>query len=763
MQPQNRVLRFSGSTVKSWFQYRCDRKTRYETLTADERAAVPVLQVLQPSAWAQFGVDFEKIVLKRLNSTGASIYLPLNRQVTHDELTTLPFLRGSRKEEYGYQLRFATSPWLEKELGIEGSDIRIINGFPDLVRISIDDGIPIFELTDVKATHVATPFHKVQVAFYALMLEGMLNQLGLPGCIDQTAYIWRLKDDDDGASGEIQEDPFALASYIELVKDFFRRKAASLESVKVEPGQDDTFFHLYFKCEQCAFLEHCVKSISQSDPRERDVSAVPGLSHDSKRALLGAKIRTVGDLAAVSNLGSVNRTVSWSLQSKSESLISRARAIALGKVVRNQNAYSLHMPPQVDVALLLLTDFDPVGGRLVSLGYLRMQGEDRKELIEVLPSGKREEEAAAIKRVLGAALADLSAVDQWNTVEKNPPLHAHIFVYEPVEAQYLREAIGRHLDDEGVRLGLLNIIRIFPPDQAVPEPEFRGMHHLPASALRTVIDQLYSLPVSVSYDLRQVSQALAKAPVPLREPYFPEPGFERRFSSMLPIEITRALKRGELSVEAIQTDVRKRLFSMASIVEWLLKENTRSAAPFLRLRKKPFRFQGNFDPLAASDLDVLHAYALLENRAGLLNRIVSLAQPAKRRRDGLRCFADLKLQRHERFGNRHRMVFNIPFESRQAELSSDSFGVILTQDDPDILLDPGRWDDHTVRIENVRFGTGSATVATTMAHSRFEQHFESQVRNSPTSSWFLDEIFTDPNTSRMLEFLEFIAQNEAPK
>jgi hypothetical protein len=50
-----------------------------------------------------------------------------------------------------------------------------------------------------------------------------------------------------------------------------------------------------------------------------------------------------------------------------------------------------------------------------------------------------------------------------------------------------------------------------------------------------------------------------------------------------------------------------------------------------------------------------------------------------------------------------------------------------------------------------------------MAHSRFEQHFESQVRNSPTSSWFLDEIFTDPNTSRMLEFLEFIAQNEAPK
>ena len=55
------------------------------------------------------------------------------------------------------------------------------------------------------------------------------------------------------------------------------------------------------------------------------------------------------------------------------------------------------------------------------------------------------------------------------------------------------------------------MIRIFPPDQAVPEPEFRGMHHLPASALRNVLEQLYALPVTVSYDLRQVSQALGVA------------------------------------------------------------------------------------------------------------------------------------------------------------------------------------------------------------------------------------------------------------
>jgi hypothetical protein len=757
------VLRLSGSTVKSWFQYRCDRKTRYETLTPDERAAIPVLQTLQPSAWAQFGMDFEKDVLKHLRTSGASIYFPLNKQPTHDELTTLPFLRGTRPEEYAYQLRLESTPWLERELDVSANEVRILNGFPDLVRIWHEDGVPVFELTDIKATHVATPFHKTQVAFYALMLQGMLNRLNLAGRISETAYIWRLKDEGGESSGAIEESPFALVSYVELVKDFFRRKVRSLRKVEVGPGRDDTFFHLYYKCEQCSYLSHCVKAISQPDPGDRDISAIPGLSHDSKRALWDAGLRTVGDLAAVKNLRVINRSESWSLQSRADVLINRANAIVTGAVTRRANAYSLQMPPRVDVGLILLADYDPVGGDLVSLGYLRMRGKEQKELIEVLPSGRRVDEASAVKTILGATLADLAAVDEWNAKGVQPPAYAHIFVYEPAEALYLREAIGRHLDDPGVRSGLLNMIRIFPPDQAVPEPEFRGMHHLPASSLRTVLEQLYGLPVSVSYDLRQVSQALAHATPPLAEPYNPQAGFERLFSSMLPIETTRALRRGAGSTEAVRNDVRGRLRATASLVEWLLNENARSQTPFLRLKKKPFRFQGQFDPLAASDLDVLQAYALLENRAGLLERITALAQPAKRRRDGLRCFADLRLMDHRRVGYLHRLVFEIPGDSRQAELSQDSFGVVLTQDDPDILLDPTRWPDHRVRIEEVRLDAGASTVIVSMAHSKFETHCEPLLRREPAALWYLDEIFTDPNTERMLEFLRFVADQEIAK
>ena len=158
---------------------------------------------------------------------------------------------------------------------------------------------------------------------------------------------------------------------------------------------------------------------------------------------------------------------------------------------------------------------------------------------------------------------------------------------------------------------------------------------------------------------------------------------------------------------------------------------------------------------------MLQAYALLENRAGLLERITALAQPAKRRRDGLHCFADLRLLDHRRVGYLHKLAFEVPLDSRQAELSQDSFGVVLTQDDPDILLDPARWQDHMVRIEDIRLD--ASTVSVSMHQNRFQTHFEPLLRRDPAALWFLDEIFTDPNTPRMMDFLRFIAEQETAK
>src|SRR3546814_3196109 len=95
-------------------------------------------------------------------------------------------------------------------------------------------------------------------------------------------------------------------------------------------------------------------------------------------------------------------------------------------------------------------------------------------------------------------------------------------------------------DLERIRSGLLHLVRLFPPEDVVPEPEFRGVHHLPATAIRSVIEQLWALPVAVAFDLRQVSRAIKVAgggPA-----YVPAEAFERPFSSLLSIDVIRHLR-----------------------------------------------------------------------------------------------------------------------------------------------------------------------------------------------------------------------------
>ncbi len=55
----------SASTIKSWFQYRCERKVRYELSSDDELAAVPVAKDVREQAWAILGQDFEERIVRR--------------------------------------------------------------------------------------------------------------------------------------------------------------------------------------------------------------------------------------------------------------------------------------------------------------------------------------------------------------------------------------------------------------------------------------------------------------------------------------------------------------------------------------------------------------------------------------------------------------------------------------------------------------------------------------------------------------------------
>src|ERR1700730_2297150 len=88
-------LGLSASTIKSWFQYRCERKTRYELMDAADRAAVPVIQDDREKPWADLGVDYEKRVLARL-ARRTRILVPGASEDGLGERIAAAFLRGEQ-------------------------------------------------------------------------------------------------------------------------------------------------------------------------------------------------------------------------------------------------------------------------------------------------------------------------------------------------------------------------------------------------------------------------------------------------------------------------------------------------------------------------------------------------------------------------------------------------------------------------------------------------------------------------------------------
>jgi hypothetical protein len=730
-----------------------------------DRAAVPVIQDDREKPWADLGIDYEKRVLVRLAQT-TKILTPGAGEDGLSERVAAAFFRGERDAEYASQLNL--KPRQQPRLLSKAPNVRLRRTYADLVRCDSSGATPLFRIIDIKATRMATAFHKTQVAFYARMLECVLNELGVPHRIDPTGSIWRIPDDGTAEGDAWHEDDFVLAPYLRLVDDFCDRMLPTIATKNVAAGIDETFFHIYFKCEQCAYLPHCIKTIDPSLPAsQRNVSATPGLTHEAKRSLQGAGVRSIEQLAQAAGLRRMDGA-GWSLARRAETLVARADALRRDEVLRAPEPHSFLMPPRADVALYLVADHDPVDDTLVTLGYMKVENGKTSEIIEVLPTPDRRSEAEALVKVFAQLIADLERIDRVNEqAGANSGLYSHIFFYEPSEAINLQNAVKRHLDDERVRGGLLHMVRLFPPEELVPEPEFRGIHHLPATALRSVVEQLYALPVAVSYDLRQVSNALQRNGL-ISVAYSPEAPFKREFSSLLSIEVSRGLRenrRGHVTVDAVKQDVKSRLYATRAIVEWLQAENRKAmkadGSPMLRLAKKPFRLHATFNPLQIGDLDVLRALELLENRSGLLDALVRLAQPVGARRDAGRCASSMRLLEHRRAGRDYHLVFNVPTESQDAEFSSDTFGLILTDDDPDLRLNPSEWGYVSCNIVPARPNDPPQRLRIRMWAKNFESPvFQAVMRRAKDNGWCLDHSFVDFNLAKADGFLSYLAQGD---
>ena len=197
-------MRLSASSVKNWFQYRCERQLRYMGADKVELAAIPVTVPPLESKWAQFGHEFEKRVITELSAT-ESIYRPYgDGKLTEQE--TKWFLTADHNFKYAYQA--SLDPSLLDATGGSASSLSLSIGYPDLLRRdATPDGGRKFSLIDIKATRKAAQFHRIQVAFYALILQNLLAQ-DASATADEFGEIWRLADDGDAKS--YSPEPFKL-------------------------------------------------------------------------------------------------------------------------------------------------------------------------------------------------------------------------------------------------------------------------------------------------------------------------------------------------------------------------------------------------------------------------------------------------------------------------------------------------------------------------------------------------------------------------
>jgi hypothetical protein len=749
-------LRVTASTIKSWFQYRCERKIIYESLPASERQVIPIAE-LNNDVWAEIGNEFEDRLVAKLKQHHPGKVLSPNPGFDHlSEAATLAFLQGRTGNCYAHQALLAPTSATHEALGLP-PDIELSRNKPDLIRREDGPDGPVFTLIDVKATQQATPFHKTQVAYYAFLLRQLLRQQGIPGRIAPDGEVWRFPEDGDTSGQYWQVEPFALGGYESVVIEFLRRDLPEMAQRQVRPGFDNTFFHVYFKCEQCKFAQHCVKAMGPEIPKaDWDVSAVPGVSHGIKRSLLRQGIMSVGALADTQRIAKDPSTATWALKTKGPELFGRALALLDGAIRRIPDRYSWLMPARVEVSIHLLVDHYPVDGHLAGLGFKIVSPDGQR--VHTVPIGSPEDELPAIKQILTEVIRTLTEVDRKNRSGETRHV-AHLYVYEPSEAKDLQAALGRHLDDNDIRTGLLDMVRMFPPEETLPEPEYGGIQHLPATALRNVMQQLYLLPVEVAYDLRRVTQALELVEPSIGTAYHPTEDFERLFSSRLGINIGYRLRKGDIDPSDVAADMHQRLDALDALRRWLMDENSRSAEPFLRLEKEPFAFQAQFHPMNAADLDILRAQELLHNRASRLACLTELSLPADQRRDRFRCLANLTFVRPNRRGKLVELFFAVPPESRQAELSSSSFSLILTDDHPSRRLNPARWSSLKIRLtSDLAHGNGDMVVAV-MSKGHFESvEFQALLNSTGPGGWFIDEFHEDFNIAKISNYLEFLAE-----
>jgi len=417
---------------------------------------------LQPFAplMATLGDRIESRVIEELKTQGYAV-----QELTDTDLeATIAAIKGATSQTlYLYQAQVAS------ELGSWQFE-----GRADLLRVRRDESGRVEVLVgDVKSTRKDKVYHRLQVAVYVKLVQGMLAKAGIPTSGFFGTVVRR---NADGTLQDPETSPrFDLDPYFSAINLLAVNPDSALARVDTTPF-DKLHYYLNQKCDGCLFNPVCMVESAE----RQDVALVPFMESADKRVLSEHGVRTVADLARLKTLplteknedGSsappnrkltvtsgqeaVVKTLSetWPIASKIDRLVQRAaRVLSRFEADKNHLSYSYFFdagrsvlpddkkyPDLIKIFLDVQTDY--LEDR-VYLAGARISGPNGTEnIVKMTESVPNENSERAL---LVEWVTEIFAA-VYKVASDPTAAPVHLYLYNRHDQKFLLDALRRHLD-----------------------------------------------------------------------------------------------------------------------------------------------------------------------------------------------------------------------------------------------------------------------------------------------------------------------------
>jgi hypothetical protein len=369
----------------------------------------------------------------------------------------------------------------------------VIRGDLDLVKLERQaDGTLNVLITDMKSTTRAKVEHRLQVAFYRLMLEQLFKEASISHTSVQMGILFRPTADltpeqeDEikplreaakgvfGLDGSLMELVADSDAYVQSAHDLVLAKDSTAHRVARTPFADIPF-SLNFKCDGCLYNEFCMKWSAEND----DLSLLPYISGTEKEGLRRTGITTIRSLATLKDFIPEGKDLvpapgkeilvqqiagTWPVGPRLDELIHRAKSFqrsvrkdgsqALSYIPGKGNSSLPVSTPELNpnlVRIYLDAQHDYLEGRVYMLGALVVACKDgqpvaRKSVVKLmdgLPDTVAKEKLLFVDwtRELLQAVIELAVSDVPPGEKKSAPIH--VIFFNQYEQRLMLEGLAR--------------------------------------------------------------------------------------------------------------------------------------------------------------------------------------------------------------------------------------------------------------------------------------------------------------------------------